>query len=155
MGIIFLTAVTLLFSWRTLWEIATTRKEHFESKDWSRPIRGWKSVRRFSESPVSHGRSVTHYLENGFLAWEQIWDDGVLMRHTEWQFDGTLHYQSGRESGVQPFAITENHGPVWWWGLTHQSVPTAPWWPLDPDPRGPEDPGNLPRDPEPKAPPPR
>ena len=80
------------------------------------------SVNRWTGAP--HGDLVAHYVENGFRAREEQFANGTPVRRTYWKFDGrVLSQKSYTDTG-----FVEKTSPPWWWDVTDQTEPTAPWW---------------------------
>ena len=94
---------------------------------------GWVTVKRWSsleterfKQPIFHGPAVLYYRENGFKAAEGEAKNGVFIRTTLWDIDGTVRIQD--ESDEQGMPIEGRASPPWHWGVTDQTEPTAPWW---------------------------
>ena len=70
------------------------------------------------------------YVENGYKAGEFLKVDGIL-RITDWHIDGTVAGQIlevGDDRAVDSIKGGSKTEPPWWWGVTDQTEPTAPWW---------------------------
>ena len=76
-----------------------------------------------------YGTVTTYYTENGFKAGETV-IDGDKTRITKWRFDGTVFSQleGTFDSHGNVVDMKVNNSPPWWWGVTNQTEPTAPWW---------------------------
>ena len=120
--------------WR--WLTTSTRKVYLDSS--SNPelmrtihkVRGWETVKRGSQPYLRHGPCILYYVENGFKAEESFYENNTLVRSTIWNIDGLVVAQT---KGQQPlFPPWEGHwpkrSPPWWWNVTDQTEPTAPWW---------------------------
>ena len=94
--------------------------------------RGWMKVRRWSDPPVSHGRAIAYWISTGFKAHECEVRDGVLLRATTWTPDGAVQTQIRQIDDEGHFlpadAELDRDSPPWWWGVTDETEPTAPWW---------------------------
>ena len=94
------------------------------------PVRGWVRVKRWTEPSVEHGELIVYHEHTGFKAADAQYIDGQLAKSTSWYPNGTVSLQwdyfdeSGRVTNV-PVSRDE---PPWWWGVTDQTEPTAPWW---------------------------
>ena len=93
-------------------------------------IRGWAAVKRWSDRPFRFGLFVGYYVENGLIAvrgeqYEDITGRIRPARGTAWNFDGTVEVQWMRDDAGNQ---VEKESPPWWWDVTDQAEPTAPWW---------------------------
>ena len=107
-----------------------------EKKLGNHEVRGWMTAKRWTRELTLHGYFVSFYVENGMKACEgEIY--GItrlaLVTATWWRIDGRVHSQRrdhdnfyGEEIPAQPGS--ENWTDSWWWNVTAQTRPTAPWW---------------------------
>ena len=87
-------------------------------------VRGMRAASRWDAK--GPGRVVSYYTENGFKAFEGEWRRGkAFLTLTMWNFDGTVRLQQRDPDEAPRFA---KQSPPWWWGVTDQTNPTAPWW---------------------------
>ncbi len=107
-----------------VWEWVTTKEtSKLETIDghevlWTRAASRWDA-----KGP---GRVVSYYTENGFKRVEGEWrHGGIFHAFTMWNFDGTVRLQQ-RDPDKHPRFSRQS--PPWWWGVTDQTEPTAPWW---------------------------
>ena len=125
--------------WEPLYWWATSRRIFVEDSTaetgaFSDPLTGgarveypaWRTygVARWSAKKELHGRVVVYYKPNGFLAESSLHRNGIWIRGTYWRIDGAVNYQF-RNSGEN---IQRKKSPPWWWNVTAQTEPTAPWW---------------------------
>ena len=130
-AILSLVAVPGVVYHQGIWLAVTTKRisysEYLEHGFRSRPVRGWVHVKRWTDQPVAHGPRVLYWERTGFKFLEMECIDGEVARSTCWSSTGTVlaqrHYLD--KSGT----MTRRDGPPWWWGVTDQTEPTAPWWP--------------------------
>ena len=74
---------------------------------------------------VKDGRTAIYYVENGFLAEEAWFENGLPFKMIRWNFDGTVQLQKWLdENGKQQ----QRESPPWLGNVTDQTEPTAPWW---------------------------
>ncbi len=68
------------------------------------------------------------YCETGFKAFEQLYEAGRIARTTVWNRNGTVKRQTEVKFDGQIPSVGHRGSPPWWWGVTDQTEPTAPWW---------------------------
>ncbi len=89
------------------------------------PTRGWKTVKRWTDHPIWYGKMVLYYVETGMKSAEGEIYAGPSSHATLWNLDGTIQQQRR----VDPNRYWEvKDAPPWWWPVTDQTEPTAPWW---------------------------
>ena len=91
--------------------------------------RGWRFNNRWTGEP--YGRTVHYYLSNGMKAVEEEYENGVGVKWTRWNEDGSVDaqsrfHQSSPVTGRPAYELKRS--PPWWWNVTGQTEPTAPWW---------------------------
>ncbi len=84
---------------------------------WGHKIRGPFTETRRANEPRQW---VFYYVDSGFKA-EEGEEAGMYSKKTVWNFDGTVRDQ------IRPDGHPRSD-PPWWWGVTDQTEPTAPWW---------------------------
>ena len=133
-AIVLLLAVIILFTglWVNegpLWRLVMLKQVPFESVQvgmWGESteyqVRGWETIWRWKKN--RHGSLVAYYVENGFKAIEEVYENGEV-RITRWRNDGRLMDQEMRN--FEKSDEDDTTGP-WLWGKSDQTKPTAPWW---------------------------
>ena len=112
-----------------LWSLLTLKKIPLDEVSKGHRVLGFYTVKRWTDPPERHGRTLTHYVDNGFLSVDSLWKDGILVSSTSWLFDGTVKEQMRENSLPNRRVPLEGRGkPPWWWSVTDQTEPTAPWW---------------------------
>lgn len=126
------TLIGVAFCWETGWDWLNTDRVDFRIVVESGPtVRGWKTVKRWgSRAGVKHGTETLWWQDTGLLHSKTIYDDGTLLGRTFWNRDGTVRVQV-RAYDRAPRPKTS---PPWWWNVTDQTEPTAPWWTGKKDP---------------------
>ncbi len=102
------------------------RPSSYPMRLFEHPVYGWYKVKRWARSSGPVGRS-TLYFQNGLKAVEYQFEDGILLRCTHWNFDGTVLLQRVNYYSIDG-TIKERTAPPWLWDVTDQTEPTAPWW---------------------------
>ena len=112
-----------------IWQWLTVRRIQIDEKSGRHRVLGFYSVKRFRNPPVRHGITLAHYLDTGFKSVESEWKDGITFSSTSWNLDGTVHEQL-RENSLpgRRVPLLGKSSPPWWWNVTDQTEPTAPWW---------------------------
>ncbi len=112
-----------------VWMWVTTKKVQWQHVTGGHAYRGWKSVRRWGPENL-HGTSILFYEKNGYKAVEGVWRNGTAIKSTSWNPDGTVsnqhRYNWQNRPGQKWDAIKTS--PPWWWPVSPQTHPTAPWW---------------------------
>ncbi len=95
--------------------------------------RGWVRVKRWADPPVAHGTATWYFLSTGYKGQEYSIENGVIVGETTWKSDGSVlsQHRVRDEHGnlVDPYGEkAERRSPPWWWGVTDQTEPSAPWW---------------------------
>ena len=109
-----------------LWRLVMLKRLPLEfSTAEGHKVRGWGMIKR-SDSE-SYGWSVMWYVESGYRAIIVFYVDGVPDRGVTWDVEGKVTEQvTTPEEGSGVWAANES--APWWWGVTDQTKPTAPWW---------------------------
>ncbi len=102
-----------------------------------RPIQVWLLNRKMANrdwtlgdhatsgyAPVKNGSVVQYYLENGFKAAEEQYENWKCVRTTKWWFDGSVMAQWDYEKKKGARKKTD---PTWWWDVQDQTESSAPW----------------------------
>ena len=108
------------------WWVMTKAGEYEYSRD-GHLIRGQSVNMRFGDRRLL--RCDEWYVENGFRraeGWRSTGKyPGAPERQTQWDFDGRVVYQSRVDADG---SNARRESSPWWWGVTDQTEPTAPWW---------------------------
>ena len=112
------------FLWEPAWEWVTTGTAVREQFINSELTRGYITYNRWA-SPIDNPQPTEetfYFVRNGFKQMERFTFPRTYApnRMTRWRLDGTVEHQilGGEVKG----------SPPWWWGVTDQTEPTAPWW---------------------------
>ncbi len=105
-----------------LWRLVMLKRVDLEPVSGAPPTRGWKTVKRWTDPPVPHGKIVHYYVQTGMKFFEGESLPGSIASYlTLWNLDGTVKLQLN--------SLTEKKTtPPWWWGVKDQTKPSAPWW---------------------------
>ena len=122
---------------RTAWELMTLEWVPLEEaygtprngppwREFGMECRGFVQVKRRGPYPAVHGRYITWYVETGFKCKEAQLRSGAgsAIKCTAW--DPTGKVISQRKLDPEQGMI-DNDSPPWWWGVSDQTSPTAPW----------------------------
>ena len=98
----------------------------------SEEIRGFVSTRRGNADAdallgLEHGWSIDWYVSSGFMASEELYRDGVLLRETQYRPDGSVSWQfrAGPDANAE---VGRLYSPPWLWGVEDQTRPSIPEW---------------------------
>ncbi len=65
-------AAGVTMAWKPIVQFVTTKRVTYEELGYTEldghPIRGWATIRRWSNTRVQHGLAIGFYVENGFKA---------------------------------------------------------------------------------------
>ena len=56
-------------------------------------VRGWTTVKRWSDPPIDHGKGIGYWIDTGFKRIEFECRDGFPIRIVYWTADGTVEFQ--------------------------------------------------------------
>lgn len=112
------------FAWEPVYWWITTERVPFQKLDDQHLYRGWQSFARWGDRN-RHGRIVYWYVENGFKHAEMEFGRGECKKSTWWNFDGSVRSQIPEIYPDASYRTKES--PPWFWGVTDQARPTAPW----------------------------
>lgn len=135
-GLVVVVCAGGVFAWKPVLRLVSTQRIWTLTRDaWfhedaraHETVKG--RVREYQEyhrwRRIAHGWQRGWFEHNGFLAYETEWRNGRPIRGTEWRRDGSIREQwDDVDRGGRAMS---KRTPPWWWGVTEQSQPTAPWW---------------------------
>ena len=75
------------------------------------------------------GSLVHYYEQTGFRSSTEEWSNGVQIGVTAFAENGTIKHQIiyGRNDLGETTETRKYYAP-WFWNVTNQTKPTAPWW---------------------------
>ena len=129
--VIALTVIVLLASlWVNegpLWrEVMSEEYSSLHEALWGEVGHGYRILYKMNPQTRSivRGKYIGYYIENGFKAKDGMYQDGLPVAVTQWNFDGTINVQVTQEKGEVVF----KKSPPWLWGVQDQTEPTDPQW---------------------------
>lgn len=119
-----------------LWRLVMLRTVPFQDTWGENKVRGWRTYKRWHEydgkGKGPRGDLLAWYVETGFKAAEGEDVNEVGGWVTTWEPDGTVRNQMRfvlKKATPMPRRKADmKSSPPWWWGVTDQTEPTAPWW---------------------------
>lgn len=99
-----------------LWRAIVISRDYYETTTEGERVVGWSEYHLFREAPV---KTALFHVSTGFQCMQSSTVDGET-RQTRWDSRGRVQEQW--RSGLR-----FRNQPPWWWGVTDQGAPTAPW----------------------------
>lgn len=128
-----LVAVAIPLAEPMWWWATRVKSDCISSVDAPPPKKGWCYKDRWTGK--IHGRLVMWYEATGTRSVEAVYHQGVELRATSWNPDGTVLGQRRIIEGPWQGPGPPPPGPwyngrdtaPWWWGVEDETEPTAPW----------------------------
>ncbi len=112
-----------------VWHSLTSRIQTMDFVSHGHAVRSWERVAWLGGLV---GDSQWFFVVTGFKAGEEKQASPnyeTEMHTTEWHPDGSIMSQCRTTWDTNGFPHNEwNTSPPWWWNVTDQTEPTAPWW---------------------------